>query len=104
MGSIEICVWKETGAWKVFNANKKEISGLGRSSSDCKQRSEKTRKSVEQCKNKVDNLKKRYKLERHWMVMGSGGTSHWSWFKTMDTDCWEFVADYEGPSGCGLLG
>ncbi|PWA91450.1 Aspartate/glutamate/uridylate kinase [Artemisia annua] len=49
--------------------------------------SEKTRKSMEQCKNKVNNLKKRYKLERHRMVMGSGGTngtSHWPWFKTME--------------------
>nr|XP_043612099.1 uncharacterized protein LOC122583791 isoform X2 [Erigeron canadensis] len=55
------------------------------------ERCEKQRKSVEQCKNKVDNLKKRYKLERHRMMMNSSGngmngnsTSHWPWFKKME--------------------
>ncbi|KAF5823717.1 putative transcription factor Trihelix family [Helianthus annuus] len=53
------------------------------------ERCEKQTKSVEQCKNKVDNLKKRYKLERHRMmntVNANGGnvTSHWPWFKKME--------------------
>ncbi|ERN05877.1 uncharacterized protein LOC18434064 isoform X2 [Amborella trichopoda] len=39
-------------------------------------------KSVEQCKNKVDNLKKRYKAERQ--RMGGSGMSHWPWFKKME--------------------
>lgn len=71
------------------------------------ERSEKTRKSVEQCKNKVDNLKKRYKLERHRMVMGSGGTSHWPWFKTMEQIVGNSlpmmkVCLGEESSGCGM--
>ncbi|KAL6569071.1 hypothetical protein OROGR_000796 [Orobanche gracilis] len=41
-------------------------------------------KSVEQCKNKVDNLKKRYKLERHRINSGCISTSHWPWFKHME--------------------
>jgi hypothetical protein len=40
-------------------------------------------KSVEQCKNKIDNLKKRYKVECQRLV-GSGTTSHWPWFKKME--------------------
>lgn len=50
------------------------------------ERCEKQTKSVEQCKNKVDNLKKRYKLERHRMMNTNGGnaTSHWPWFKKME--------------------
>ncbi|XVF55617.1 hypothetical protein PTKIN_Ptkin06aG0050700 [Pterospermum kingtungense] len=44
---------------------------------------EKQSKNVERCKNKVDNLKKRYKLERHRMS-DSGITSHWPWFKKME--------------------
>ncbi|XP_076932338.1 uncharacterized protein LOC143597839 [Bidens hawaiensis] len=53
------------------------------------ERCEKQTKSVEQCKNKVDNLKKRYKLERHRMMNnmntnGGNGTSHWPWFKKME--------------------
>ncbi|CAH9110027.1 unnamed protein product [Cuscuta epithymum] len=47
-------------------------------------RCEKQTKSVEQCKNKVDNLKKRYKLERHRMTNGSVSASHWPWFKQME--------------------
>lgn len=46
----------------------------------CKRQS----KSVEQCKNKVDNLKKRYKLERHRMSNGVVSASHWPWFKKME--------------------
>ncbi|KAK1554954.1 hypothetical protein Q3G72_019596 [Acer saccharum] len=48
------------------------------------ERSEKLSKSVEQCKNKVDNLKKRYKLERHRMNNGGISASHWPWFKKME--------------------
>lgn len=36
-------------------------------------------KSVEQCRNKIDNLKKRFKLERE-----KGGPSAWQWFRTLD--------------------
>lgn len=48
------------------------------------ERCENQTKSVEQCKNKVDNLKKRYKLERHRMSNGCISTSHWPWFKQME--------------------
>lgn len=48
------------------------------------ERCEKLIKSVEQCKNKIDNLKKRYKLERHRMNNGSLSASHWPWFKKME--------------------
>lgn len=48
------------------------------------ERCEKQSKSVEQCKNKVDNLKKRYKLERHRMSTGGITISHWPWFKQME--------------------
>nr|GEV62738.1 uridylate kinase [Tanacetum cinerariifolium] len=41
------------------------------------------RKSVEQCKNKIDNLKKRYKVETTRMSKG-GGVSSWAWFNKMD--------------------
>ncbi|KAK6140049.1 hypothetical protein DH2020_026184 [Rehmannia glutinosa] len=48
------------------------------------ERCEKQSKSVEQCKNKVDNLKKRYKLERHRLSNGGVLASHWPWFKQME--------------------
>ena len=41
-------------------------------------------KSVEQCKNKVDNLKKRYKAERQRLTTGNLSVSHWPWFKKME--------------------
>ncbi|EPS71374.1 hypothetical protein M569_03385, partial [Genlisea aurea] len=41
-------------------------------------------KSVEQCKNKVDNLKKRFKLERNRLSQGGLSISHWPWFKQME--------------------
>lgn len=44
----------------------------------------KSGKSVEQCKNKVDNLKKRYKVECQRLVSGSLAVSHWPWFKKME--------------------
>ncbi|XP_062117474.1 uridylate kinase PUMPKIN, chloroplastic [Humulus lupulus] len=48
------------------------------------ERCERQTKSVEQCKNKVDNLKKRYKLERDRMNNGGISASHWPWFKKME--------------------
>jgi uridylate kinase len=48
------------------------------------ERCENQSKSVEQCKNKVDNLKKRYKLERHRMNNGCISNSHWPWYKQME--------------------
>ncbi|GFP94433.1 uridylate kinase [Phtheirospermum japonicum] len=48
------------------------------------ERCERQTKSVEQCKNKVDNLKKRFKLERHRMSSGGVLASHWPWFKQME--------------------
>ncbi|GAB2227017.1 hypothetical protein Droror1_Dr00008816 [Drosera rotundifolia] len=42
------------------------------------------KKTVEQCKNKVDNLKKRYKLERQRMSAAGVGNSHWPWFRRME--------------------
>ncbi|KAL8505002.1 hypothetical protein ACS0TY_016269 [Phlomoides rotata] len=47
-------------------------------------RCENQSKTVEQCKNKVDNLKKRYKLERHRLSNSGVATSHWPWFKQME--------------------
>jgi hypothetical protein len=42
-------------------------------------------KSVEQCKNKIDNLKKRYKVECQRIASSSSGAvSHWPWFKKME--------------------
>ncbi|CAL9220226.1 unnamed protein product [Arabidopsis halleri] len=52
--------------------------------SSVSERCEKLSKSVEQCKNKIDNLKKRYKLERHRMSSGGTSASHWPWFKKME--------------------
>ncbi|EFH61031.1 aspartate/glutamate/uridylate kinase family protein [Arabidopsis lyrata subsp. lyrata] len=52
--------------------------------SSVSERCEKLSKSVEQCKNKIDNLKKRYKLERHRMTSGGTSASHWPWFKKME--------------------
>ncbi|CAA2970465.1 UMP kinase [Olea europaea subsp. europaea] len=48
------------------------------------ERCDKQSKSVEQCKNKVDNLKKRYKLERHRLSNGGVSVSHWPWFQQME--------------------
>ncbi|GKU91609.1 hypothetical protein SLEP1_g5462 [Rubroshorea leprosula] len=41
-------------------------------------------KSVEQCKNKIDNLKKRYKVELQRVTGGNLATSHWHWFKQIE--------------------
>ncbi|KAK6126276.1 hypothetical protein DH2020_039981 [Rehmannia glutinosa] len=48
------------------------------------ERCENQTKRVEQCKNKVDNLKKRYKLERHRLSNGNVAVSNWTWFKQME--------------------
>ncbi|KAB2631011.1 hypothetical protein D8674_008530 [Pyrus ussuriensis x Pyrus communis] len=45
---------------------------------------ERQRKSIKQCKNKVDNLKERYKLERQRMSSGSVSANHWPWFQKME--------------------
>ncbi|KAL0905442.1 hypothetical protein M5K25_023862 [Dendrobium thyrsiflorum] len=45
---------------------------------------QKSGKTVEQCKNKVDNLKKRYKVECQRLSSGSIAVSHWLWFKKME--------------------
>lgn len=41
-------------------------------------------KSVEQCKNKIDNLKKRYKVELQRMTNNGLTSSHWHWFKQIE--------------------
>ncbi|CAN1747637.1 Uridylate kinase PUMPKIN, chloroplastic [Linum perenne] len=43
-----------------------------------------SRKSVEQCKNKIDNLKKRYKVEVQRINSNGGGGSNWHWFKQIE--------------------
>ncbi|KAL9235934.1 hypothetical protein vseg_010654 [Gypsophila vaccaria] len=52
------------------------------------ERCESQSKSVEQCKNKVDNLKKRFKLERHRVTSSAASAaaavSHWPWFHRME--------------------
>lgn len=45
---------------------------------------QKSCKSVEQCKNKIDNLKKRYKVELQRMNSGGLPVSHWHWFKKIE--------------------
>ncbi|KAL5716763.1 hypothetical protein ACHQM5_009886 [Ranunculus cassubicifolius] len=44
----------------------------------------KSGKSVEQCKNKVDNLKKRYKVELQRMNSSGTKVTHWIWFKKIE--------------------
>ncbi|KAK6929114.1 Myb/SANT-like DNA-binding domain 4 [Dillenia turbinata] len=41
-------------------------------------------KSVEQCKNKIDNLKKRYKVEVQRINRGGLVASNWHWFKKIE--------------------
>ncbi|KAF6146790.1 hypothetical protein GIB67_007504 [Kingdonia uniflora] len=45
---------------------------------------QKSGKSVEQCKNKVDNLKKRFKLEQHRLKMSNSTNCPWIWYKHME--------------------
>ncbi|KAE9612172.1 putative transcription factor Trihelix family [Lupinus albus] len=47
-------------------------------------RKHKSYKSVEQCKNKIDNLKKRYKVEVQRIGSCGISTSHWHWFKKLE--------------------
>ncbi|GMH23178.1 hypothetical protein Nepgr_025021 [Nepenthes gracilis] len=71
-------------------------------------RCENQAKTVEQCKNKVDNLKKRYKLERHRMTSGGILSSHWPWFKKMEAIAGNSLpgkaASEEGKFGSGAGG
>lgn len=64
-------------------------------------RCEKQAKSVEQCKNKVDNLKKRYKLERHRVGSGGVTVSHWPWFGKMELIVGNSVGTPRGVGGSG---
>lgn len=52
--------------------------------SGSKEEKKKHWKSVEQCKNKIDNLKKRYKVELQRMTNNGLTTSHWHWFKQIE--------------------
>uniref|UniRef100_A0A7N0V3R4 UMP kinase n=1 Tax=Kalanchoe fedtschenkoi TaxID=63787 RepID=A0A7N0V3R4_KALFE len=45
---------------------------------------QKSCKSVEQCKNKIDNLKKRFKVEVQRISSGGTAVSSWHWFKKME--------------------
>lgn len=47
---------------------------------------QKPAKTVDQCKNKVDSLKKRYKTEKNRGMMATNGVtlSYWPWFKKVD--------------------
>lgn len=57
-------------------------------------------KSVEQCKNKIDNLKKRYKVEcQRLSSSGGGAISHWPWFKKME----QIVGNSASPASSKLL-
>ncbi|XP_027367611.1 uncharacterized protein LOC113873608 [Abrus precatorius] len=68
----------------------------------------KSYKSVEQCKNKIDNLKKRYKVELQRIGSGGSGiaTSLWHWFKKVEIivgNCVTVknVSDDDKEGGCG---
>ncbi|KAF0891936.1 hypothetical protein E2562_011324 [Oryza meyeriana var. granulata] len=57
-------------------------------------------KSVEQCKNKIDNLKKRYKVECQRLAgSGASAVSHWPWFKKME----QIVGNSSSPSSSKAL-
>ncbi|KDP45038.1 hypothetical protein JCGZ_01538 [Jatropha curcas] len=70
------------------------------------------KKSVEQCKNKIDNLKKRYKVELQRINnsaggFGSGGSSSWHWFKQIEAimgNSSNAKAGGGGESECGVGG
>ncbi|KAF3434135.1 hypothetical protein FNV43_RR25238 [Rhamnella rubrinervis] len=55
-----------------------------------------TYKSVEQCKNKIDNLKKRYKVELQRMTSGGLAVSHWHWFKMIEAIVGSSIAAKSG--------
>lgn len=69
--------WEE-----VAEAVTERCGGIGDSGGFEKQ--QKAWKSVEQCKNKIDNLKKRYKVEVQRMNNSGSITSNWHWFKQME--------------------
>ncbi|CAN4117190.1 unnamed protein product [Withania somnifera] len=86
--------WSDTGIACLLEAYMEKFMQLNRGNlrgrdweevaAMVSERCDKQSKSVEQCKNKVDNLKKRYKLERHRMSTGGMAMSHWPWFKQME--------------------
>ncbi|GLT75073.1 hypothetical protein SLA2020_468240 [Shorea laevis] len=105
--------WNDTAIECLLDAYMEKLTQLNRGNlrgrdweevaAAVSERLEKQSKSVEQCKNKVDNLKKRYKLERHRMSEGGAPVSHWPWFKKMDEIVGNSVpvkaaADEEKPS------
>lgn len=65
------------------NENDNNIINNSNSSGE-KRQVVKSWKSVEQCKNKIDNLKKRYKVELQRMGGSGSGTSNWLWFKQIE--------------------
>ncbi|GAY64994.1 hypothetical protein CUMW_237820 [Citrus unshiu] len=65
------------------NENDNNINNNNNSSGE-KREVVKAAKSVEQCKNKIDNLKKRYKVEVQRMGSSGSGTSNWLWFKQIE--------------------
>lgn len=86
--------WSDTAIGCLLDAYTEKFTQLNRGNlrgrdweevaTTVSERCEKQTKSVEQCKNKVDNLKKRYKLERQRMSNGGLSVSHWPWFKQME--------------------
>ncbi|KAG0459678.1 hypothetical protein HPP92_022806 [Vanilla planifolia] len=58
---------------------------------------QKSGKTVEQCKNKVDNLKKRYKVECQRLSSGNLAVSHWPWFKKMEQIVGSSSSSKAGP-------
>ncbi|KAH9768793.1 Uridine monophosphate kinase [Citrus sinensis] len=65
------------------NENDNNINNNNNSSGE-KREVVKAGKSVEQCKNKIDNLKKRYKVEVQRMGSSGSGPSNWLWFKQIE--------------------
>ncbi|XP_073272076.1 uncharacterized protein [Primulina huaijiensis] len=86
--------WSDTAITCLLEAYTEKFVQLNRGNLRCRdweevaavvsERCEKQTKTVEQCKNKVDNLKKRYKLERHRLSNGGVSVSHWPWSKQME--------------------
>jgi len=58
----------------------------------------KHQKSVEQCKNKIDNLKKRYKVELQRIGSDGIDTSHWHWFNKIEAIVDTSAADVNSSS------
>ncbi|MCL7031620.1 hypothetical protein MKW94_012162 [Papaver nudicaule] len=69
--------WEDIAAIVTqHNEQQKSSSGVGGGS-----------KSVEQCKNKVDNMKKRYKVELGRMNSCGSTVSQWPWFEKIEQIC-----------------